>query len=85
MNQPERIQKTMDKMVEMLQTTGQFAIGKGYNGLKELRVIENERDQFVRPVFEDGNGENGYYDVNITCDNELGAIIDVMKQFVIYM
>lgn len=50
------------------------------NPLKELRYIP-EKD-LVRPIFEDGTGSNGYYDVNVAWDSGTALIKDVANQFI---
>lgn len=75
---------------EALQHTRQFRVGIGENGLKELRYIKkgetNEPniryDETVRPIFEDGTGENGYYDINVSCDSGAAMFIDITRQFI---
>lgn len=56
------------------------------NPLVELRYIElpNGRE-IVRPIFADGNGENGYYDVNVSGDSNMGILFDVFNKFIRYM
>lgn len=83
-------QKICDKICETLQQTRQFRIGIGENGLKELRYIvkgatlePNVRyPETVRPIFEDGTGENGYYDINVSCDSGTAMFIDITRQFI---
>lgn len=53
------------------------------NPVVELRYMELENgDEIVRPIFADGVGENGWYDVNVTCDSGIAIIMDLVKQFV---
>lgn len=53
------------------------------NALKELRYIQKSNgDEIVRPVFENGTGEDGYYDINISGDSGIAIFMDVVKQFV---
>ena len=53
------------------------------NALKELRYMKLDNGmEIVRPVFEDGTGENGYYDVNVSCDSGVAIIMDITKQFI---
>lgn len=53
------------------------------NALKELRYIQKENgDEIVRPVFENGTGEDGYYDINISGDSGIAIFMDVVNQFV---
>ena len=55
----------------------------GCNPLVELRYMKLENGmEIVRPVFEDGTGENGYYDVNVSCDSNIGILLDVVEHFV---
>lgn len=78
---------------EALQHTRQFRVGIGENGLKELRYIRkgetNEPNvkypETVRPIFEDGTGEDGYYDINVSCDSGTALFIDIATQFVAKM
>lgn len=78
---------------EALQHTRQFRPGIGCNGLVELRYIRKEGthepnvqyDETVRPIFEDGTGEDGYYDINVSCDSGTALFIDIAKQFVAKM
>lgn len=52
------------------------------NPLKELRYIQyDDGTEIVRPVFEDGSGENGYYDVNISGDSNIAILYDVVNYF----
>lgn len=79
-----------DKICEALQQTHQFRVGIGGNGLKEFRYIvkgatlePNVRyPETVRPIFEDGTGENGYYDINVSCDSGAAMFIDITRQFI---
>ena len=50
------------------------------NKLKELRYIPEAEK--VRPIFEDGTGMDGYYDINIACDSGIAMIMDITKQFI---
>ena len=55
------------------------AAGEG-NPVKELRYIPEK--EIVRPVFEDGSGEDGWYDVHVACDSGIAIIMDLVSQFV---
>ena len=77
----EDIQQIMNRLVETIRLTSAGGF-KYNNALTELRVIQKNGMKMVRPVFEDGTGENGYYDVNIDCDSGIAAIMDVVNQFV---
>ena len=57
------------------------------NPLVELRYIENPPDkpqysEIVRPIFADGTGENGYFDINVSMDSGTSMIIDITDQFI---
>lgn len=91
-------QEILDKMLEMLRCTSNLGDDR-YNSLVELKFIpkgtkiEGSLSRFVhdgvatedivRPIYEDGNGNNGYYDVVVSGDNGLGVICDVFKQYVV--
>lgn len=72
-------QAICDAFCKCLQLTENAGHPDG-NPLKELRydpVFEK-----VRPIFEDGTGEDGYYDVHVAGDSGTAMIIDIVKQFV---
>lgn len=50
------------------------------NALKELVYLPEK--EAVRPVFEDGTGKNGYYDINVAWDSGTAMIVDVANQFI---
>lgn len=55
------------------------------NALKELRYIKDGNGLYtevVRPVFEDGTGEDGYYDINVSWDSGTAMIVDIANQFI---
>ena len=53
------------------------------NPLVELRYMQLENGtEIVRPIFADGTGRNGFYDVNVTCDSNMGILHDVFKHFI---
>ena len=53
------------------------------NALTELRYIQKPNgDEIVRPIFENGAGANGYYDVNVTGDSGIGIWLDITQQFI---
>lgn len=57
----------------------------GSNALKELRYLPEGNgiySEVVRPIFENGCGEDGYYDVNVSCDSGTAMIYDIVRQFV---
>lgn len=50
------------------------------NPLKELKYIpETEK---VRPIFENGAGADGYYDVDVCADSGTAVIFDIARQFI---
>ena len=55
----------------------------GHNPLVEIRYIQKSNgDEVARPIFEDGAGEGGYYDVNISGDSGIGIWLDITSQFI---
>ena len=53
------------------------------NPLVELRYIKKEDgSEIVRPIFEDGTGNSGYYDVNVSGDSNIGILYDVFNHFI---
>lgn len=55
------------------------------NALKRLVYLPEGNGRYnevVRPIFEDGTGENGYYDVNVSMDSGTAMIMDIVDQFV---
>lgn len=50
------------------------------NALLDLKY-DPERET-IRPIFEDGTGSNGCYDINVCADSGTAVIIDIVKQFV---
>ena len=89
----ENKQLICNKILEALQETRQFRPGIGCNGLVELRYIRKEEahepnvqyDETVRPIFEDGTGKNGWYDINVSCDSGTALFMDISKQFLARM
>lgn len=82
----ENKQCILDKMVEAIRLTSAGGIKYGNNALVELKfipsIVNENRGDVVRPIFEDGTGVNGYYDVNVDCDSGIAMIMDVVNQFV---
>lgn len=53
------------------------------NALKRFEYIDDGLGtEIVRPVFENGAGKDGWYDVNVSCDSGIAMISDIVKQFV---
>ena len=79
-------QKICDLLCETLRATSNAGDPLG-NPLVELRYIKDPPDkpefkEIVRPIFADGTGENGWYDVNVSWDSGTAMIRDIVKQFV---
>lgn len=73
-------QAILDAICEALRLTS--ASGTG-NPLVEIRYIQKPNGtELARPIFENGTGEDGYYDVNITCDSGIAIFKDIVKQFI---
>lgn len=70
-----------NKLCELLQMTSNLGHPDG-NPIKELRYIKDGYDEYVRPIFANGNGESGYYDVNVSADNCMGILADVFNNFI---
>lgn len=75
----ENIQKALDLYCEAIRQTRAGGMG---NALKELRYINAGTKQIVRPIFEDGDGIDGYYDVDVSADSGIAVLMDVTKRFV---
>ena len=53
------------------------------NALTEIQYIKCDNgDEIARPIFADGSGKSGYYDVNISGDSGIGIWLDITNQFV---
>lgn len=72
-------QKIMDALCETLRLTRNAGDSEG-NALAQLLYIPEK--QIVRPIFEDGTGKDGYYDVNVAGDSGTAMITDVATQFI---
>ena len=82
MNERENKQEICNAFLKTLQMT-RAAGTVGCNPLVELRYMELPNGtEIVRPIFEEGQGKNGYYDINVTCDSGIAIIMDIEKQFV---
>ena len=46
------------------------------------RLIYMPDEEKVRPVFTDGTGQNGYYDINVAGDSGTSMIVDIANQFI---
>ena len=81
-------QAICNAMCEALKLTSNAGNPFG-NPLVELRYIKPDDpseyhgySEVVRPIFRDGTGENGYYDINVSWDSGTAVIIDIVNQFV---
>ena len=70
----ENKQAICDAICQAIRLTYNGSTG---NALKELRY--DPELEIVRPVFEDGTGEDGWYDINVACDSGTAMIVDVAK------
>lgn len=53
------------------------------NPIAKIQYIKTESgDEIARPVFEDGTGANGYYDVNISGDSNIAILYDIVDKFI---
>ncbi len=78
----ENKQAICDAMCAAIRLTDSGGSG---NALKELRYIPDGNgiySEVVRPIFADGTGEDGWYDVNVGCDSGIAVIMDIVNQFV---
>ena len=78
----ENKQAICDAFCEVLRMTSNAGSG---NALKELRYIPEGNGKYsevVRPIFEDGTGEDGWYDINVSMDSGTSMIVDIVNQFV---
>ena len=75
----ENKQEFLNKLCELLRMTRSLGMG---NALKEIRYVKSEYGEVARPIFEDGTGADGCYDVNISGDSCIAILSDVVRQFV---
>jgi len=75
----EDIQKSLDYLCEAIRQTRAGGTG---NPLKRLEYLDTGTQQIVRPIFEDGAGRNGYYDVSVSGDSGIAVLMDVYKHFI---
>ena len=83
-------QKICDLLCETLKAT-ENAGHPMTNPIAELRFLKQGtvdengntiRNDTVRPIFANGNGKSGYYDVNVEGDSGTAMIKDIIYQFV---
>lgn len=78
----ENKQEICNAFLKALQLTS--AAGNPINNpVTELRYIVKENgDEIVRPIFENGAGKNGWYDVNVSGDSGIAMLMDLDRWFV---
>ena len=76
----ENKQAICNRMCEAIRATAAGGIGNPLVSLSYMKLGNGE--EIVRPLFADGTGSNGYYDINVTCDSGIAMIMDITKQFV---
>ena len=75
----ENKQAILDAICAALRLTDNA--GRG-NALTEIRYIKNANGtEIARPIFENGAGDDGWYDINITADSGTAIFKDVTRQF----
>ena len=75
-------QEFLNKLTELLRMTS-CAGHPLSNPLREIKLVTNKYgDEIARPIFEDGTGEDGYYDVNVSGDSNMGTLIDLVNKFI---
>ena len=77
-------QAICEEFCKVLQMTSALGYPEG-NPLEELKYMPNGNGKYteaVRPIFRDGTGSNGYYDINVGMDSGVAVIIDIVNQFV---
>lgn len=81
-NERENKQEICNAILKALQTT-RAAGTEGCNPLVEFKYFVKENGmEIVRPIFEDGTGENGCYDVNVSCDSGIAMFMDITQHFI---
>ena len=74
-------QQILNSLCETLLLT-RNAGGDGNHLLCIKYVQKDNGDEVARPIFRNGAGSTGYYDVNISGDSGTAIIMDVVNQFV---
>lgn len=75
-------QAICDAFCEVLKMTDNLGNPMG-NPIDKLVYMKKNGDEYVRPIFRDGTGNNGWYDVCVSCDSGTAMLVDIYKQFVI--
>lgn len=70
----ENKQAICDQMCAAIRLTDNGGMN---NALRELRYIPEK--EVVRPIFEDGTGNDGWYDINVACDSGSAMIVDISR------
>lgn len=75
-------QRFLNKLTVALQDTALFGNEKG-NRLTRMELITDQYGcERVRPIFEDGLGEDGDLDINVNNSSCLAMIGDIYEQFI---
>ena len=80
----ENKEEFLNQLVKLLRMTSSAGHPAG-NPLKEIRYVKKGYEEYARPVFEDGTGADGYYDVCISGDSNMGILYDMFKKFITRM
>lgn len=66
------------EFTKLLQMTSSFG-----DDLVDLKYfVDENQNEIVRPIFKNGAGSDGYYDINVNCDSCSAMIGDIYKQFI---
>ena len=76
----ENKQKICNEMCAAIRATAAGGTGNCLISLSYMKLDNGE--EIVRPLFADGTGSNGHYDINVTCDSGIAMIMDITKQFI---
>ena len=78
----ENKQAICDALCEALKLTDNAGTGNKLMALKYMPNGKGTYSETVRPLFADGTGAEGYYDINVSCDSGTAMITDIVNQFV---
>lgn len=69
----------LNELCELLKKTRALGDPRG-NPLSKIEYVVNENgEEFARPIFEDGTGKDGWYDVCITGDSCIAILTDLSR------
>lgn len=69
----------LNELCELLKKTRALGDPRG-NPLSRIEyVVDGHGNEYARPIFADGSGENGYYDVCITGDSCVAILTDLSR------